>query len=351
MSAENPPTYNFSGIDFNPSFYVDESNSTGITQEQANALYLQKTIPDTATALETFSGGIKTNTIDTINTTDVTNISTNSTGNIFIGTSASRTSANPIQIGTTSSLIRFGTSSNSQITSNNLSMSNVQCLNLNSITPTATFGLLGSHTGAINIGNIISRTGDISIASNQTTGTGNIVIGSAAITTGTQSITINRPLTIGYDAVSNLNNTFDKIGSHKSVSSNEAVIVNNVASATSLVNFTNVPQGIYLFNYQIDYKITVAQTVFTQQKFILSTTENNFVAGNIIGGPFSSLFKTNQESVPLSVPINEYTQTNSKCGTIVLNGTTDIYLNYRIVHNGGTTVPYIVGSLRLVRIG
>ena len=36
MTSELPPDppY-FSGIDFNPSFYVDESNSSGITQEQA----------------------------------------------------------------------------------------------------------------------------------------------------------------------------------------------------------------------------------------------------------------------------------------------------------------------------
>jgi hypothetical protein len=109
MSAENPPTYNFNGIDFNPSFYVNETTSTNFfTEDQANALYLRKTINDTATGLETFSTGIKTNTIDSVLATDTTDISTNSTGNIFIGTSASRTNANPIQIGTTASIVRFG---------------------------------------------------------------------------------------------------------------------------------------------------------------------------------------------------------------------------------------------------
>ena len=265
MSAENPPTYNFSGIDFNPSFYVDESNSSGITQEQANTLYLQKTIPDTATALETFSGGIKTNTIDTINTADVTNISTNSTGNIFIGTSASRTSSNPIQIGTTASLIRFGTSSNSQITSNNLSMSSVSCLNLNSITPTATFGLLGSHTAAINIGNIVSRTGDISIASNQTTGTGNIVIGSTAITgVGSQNITINRPITIGYTP--SIPTNFNQLGYFQSFTSSGNQTITSGATFTTILTTSSLPIGVYHMTYQLN-TIPSTTIAFSQRSF------------------------------------------------------------------------------------
>lgn len=60
MSAYNPPTYYFNGIGFNSSFYTV---TTGLTQSQANALYLKKTTPDTATAIETFNAGIKTNSI------------------------------------------------------------------------------------------------------------------------------------------------------------------------------------------------------------------------------------------------------------------------------------------------
>ncbi len=52
MSAENPPTYNFDGIDINPGFYVNETNSKWLTEEQANALYLKKTVIDTATVLD-----------------------------------------------------------------------------------------------------------------------------------------------------------------------------------------------------------------------------------------------------------------------------------------------------------
>lgn len=60
MSASNAPTYYFTGIQFNSAFY--NGNET-LTQSQASSLYLLKNTPDTATALETFSGGIKTNSI------------------------------------------------------------------------------------------------------------------------------------------------------------------------------------------------------------------------------------------------------------------------------------------------
>lgn len=57
MSAQDSPTYYFNGINFNPSFYETNSNG-GLSESVANGLYLRKTVPDTATALETFSSGI-----------------------------------------------------------------------------------------------------------------------------------------------------------------------------------------------------------------------------------------------------------------------------------------------------
>lgn len=58
----NPPDYYFTGVNFNPAFYTN----TGFTEAQANALYLKKKVPDTATALETFNAGIKTNSISLV---------------------------------------------------------------------------------------------------------------------------------------------------------------------------------------------------------------------------------------------------------------------------------------------
>jgi hypothetical protein len=60
MSADFPPQYYFTNINFNSSFY---ETGEGLTQERANTLYLRKTVADTATAIETFNAGIKTGSI------------------------------------------------------------------------------------------------------------------------------------------------------------------------------------------------------------------------------------------------------------------------------------------------
>jgi hypothetical protein len=62
----NPPDYYFTGINFNPAFYAEDTG--GLTQATANALYLRKTVPDTATAQETFTSGIVTPTINSTST-------------------------------------------------------------------------------------------------------------------------------------------------------------------------------------------------------------------------------------------------------------------------------------------
>ena len=59
MSAYLPPVYWFNGIGFDSSYFTTTS-SGGLTQSQANALYLQKTISDTDPFLTTFSNGIVT---------------------------------------------------------------------------------------------------------------------------------------------------------------------------------------------------------------------------------------------------------------------------------------------------
>ena len=100
MSSQPPPTYEFTGIDYNPQYYNTVASS-GITETQANNLYLRKTIADTATAVETFSTGIKTNSIDANVAATTLNIGTNATGAINIGTSGSRTGT--LTIGNSSS--------------------------------------------------------------------------------------------------------------------------------------------------------------------------------------------------------------------------------------------------------
>ena len=62
MSSDNPPYPYYPNIPYNPSFFTSDSG-TGFTEAQANTLYLKKTVPDTATAQETFNAGITTPTI------------------------------------------------------------------------------------------------------------------------------------------------------------------------------------------------------------------------------------------------------------------------------------------------
>ena len=61
MTSSSAPTYYFSGILFNNSFY--QTVSYGVSIGTANALYLRKKTADTATALETFSAGVQTPSI------------------------------------------------------------------------------------------------------------------------------------------------------------------------------------------------------------------------------------------------------------------------------------------------
>jgi hypothetical protein len=65
MTTSSPPSSQFfPGVNFNPAFCTDD-DTTGITQTEADTRYLIKTQADTATALESFTSGIKTDTMIT----------------------------------------------------------------------------------------------------------------------------------------------------------------------------------------------------------------------------------------------------------------------------------------------
>ena len=302
MTTSKPPKY-LSSI-FN-SFYYTEVESVSLTQAQADLRYLKKNTTDTATALQTFNAGI------TVNNSNIT-----------------------VNNGSVSSLVVNTTSLGSQAEGGGLDIGASQT------------------TGTLNIGNLATRTGDINISTTKnTTSAQQINIGSSnALATG-QIIRMNRPLTIGYSAIDHLQYTTSKIGSYLTNASTEALIVNTNLNGTTLTNFSNIPAGLYMFEYQINYRITVVNTIFTKQNFILSTTFNDFLTANIIEEQFTALYKTSSETIATSSPITDYTHKFSKAGVFVLSGLSDVYLNYRIVHNVTTTVPYIIGSLRLVRIG
>ena len=85
MTSANAPYPKFNGIIYNKAFF--STSSDGLTTAKANTLYLQKTVADTATSLETFSGGILTTDIDTQITDppSVLRIGKDNAGNVCIG--------------------------------------------------------------------------------------------------------------------------------------------------------------------------------------------------------------------------------------------------------------------------
>jgi hypothetical protein len=381
MSAENPPTYNFPGIEFNPTYFINESISSGFTEEQANALYLKKKIPDTATALETFNVGIKTNSIEPINATDTVNINTvsstainivnigNNTTNeqtlnlnsktINIGDTSVPSSVNilstSIVIGNPSSgTISFGSSAiTTQITPSTSSMylSNIGPAN-------GDFNLcLLQNTGNLNIGTSTTRTAAINIGTGKTTGSTQIInIGSNVITSGTQTINlggsqtisgggsqtinVNKPLTIGYT----VNPTsLNQIGGSSFVDALEQPFPSTGGTIT-LATLSTIPIGIYNVFYNISTTITVATATLTERAIAISSVSADTTLANTINFMRDSDLLNETRIVGHDMTVTG--------GGIFVNTTASvaIYLNQRFIFTAGPTVRS-KGHLRIVRIG
>lgn len=146
MTTIPPPSQQFTGIFYNPGFWI--SSVTSLTQAVANTLYLRKTTTDTASALETFNGGISTQSMTAPSLTADVNLFPNQTA----GT------------------LRLATASRS------VHCSNIDCqgnaIN-NASTPAngaITIGASQTGTGGtISIGTNIARTGAITIGANNCT--------------------------------------------------------------------------------------------------------------------------------------------------------------------------------------
>ena len=135
MTAFPPPNVYFNGIIYDSDYFTH--SSSGLTLSQANAKYLQKTVQDTASALETFSGGIKTNVINPTTTGGTIQIGHGSTtNNVEIASEASRSVVLHLGDGNTSS-------GGIHIGNGNDSSGNVQILN-------GTYAL-GTTAGSVNI--------------------------------------------------------------------------------------------------------------------------------------------------------------------------------------------------------
>jgi len=188
MTSLPPPTYYFNGIYFNPAFY--NPSSLGLTTSTANALYLRKTYADTATAQETFSGGILTTLVNA--STGTLTIGNNDPLNIGFGNSRAGAVIN-LGAGTgnvniannISSTVRMGTSTDGI---------NFQFDNMNIINPINNYSFMNAQTsGILNIGNgARTATGSINIGSGSGATANPITIGgaSSALTLNGGAITI-----------------------------------------------------------------------------------------------------------------------------------------------------------------
>lgn len=225
MSSSNPPYPNFNGITYNSSFFPTESSA--LTQGQANLLYLRKKTADTATALETFNAGINTTTLSASGSVDITGglivtgestltagILTDTINSLTAASSMSFGSDNPSRTGNTN----IGASNvNTKIfidTSSTANTNNNPAISIGTSTSQKTIKIGNSadatsssvHLSQLDIkgtqlNNIVNTTGNVDIATLQTTGILNI---GSAVRTGTGVINIGTlsraPINIGTSA-------------------------------------------------------------------------------------------------------------------------------------------------------
>lgn len=323
MSSSNPPYPNFNGITYNSSFFPTESSA--LTQGQANLLYLRKTVADTATAQETFTTGIATNNLNTTSTASNLVIGSNTnTGTIFINTSATNnTNTDPaIAIGTSSIVKTIKIGSSALTNSVHLANLDITANSLNNIV--ATSGIINiannQTTAKLNIGTAGGRSGDINIGDDGslTAQTSNINIGLNTfgdVSIGANiggSVNINGPLNSTGQATFDLAPHCVVIPTFSEDLTNKLYVDSRIASGGS--NF-------FYFNYSVDSDlgptekklgnsivITTLQTVPTTQsgtnsiaRFISDVGVPNITTipsgiwelnqwGNAVGGHTGTLF-------------------------------------------------------------
>jgi hypothetical protein len=161
--SNTAPNPSFNGIDFNPSFF---NTSTALTLSQADSLYLNKTVPDTANVYETFTAGITANSIQCSTIQASTLISTDTIDSIGLSLTLGGGSTTNInasknitlqattlptvgQLGYTNNLLNGVTGTTSSTAS---TVTNIAGLDIPAGTYLVHFGGQGSAAGVYNIG-------------------------------------------------------------------------------------------------------------------------------------------------------------------------------------------------------
>jgi len=235
----NPPDYYFTGINFNPAFYAEDAG--GLSQTLANTLYLRKTVPDTATAQETFTSGIVTPTINSTSTgflnIVVPMVDSGSGLNVAV---ASRTISGQIHHYSDGDNCVAGAGVHLNNGINNNSTTNIHN------------GTGANPSGVVNIMTGTSSTGTVNIG---TTGTTTNIKGNSAIgVVGSGTVTINRPITIGYTTYPITTNT--QIGYKEQPTITWTALANTVIGTSTVLPIGNYSMtfaitntGTYVPNY------------------------------------------------------------------------------------------------------
>jgi hypothetical protein len=248
MSIDTPPVY-FS-IQYNSAFFPD-ANTTGLSEAQANTLYLRKTFPDTATALETFNG---ITNIGQINIVDSPAVNTQLTLKADAGSAEiildngfntvvlnhlglEATQVSSLDVGTTINLpLSVGTGTRSTAVVHHYSDGDnaVAGANVHLNNGTNNLSNTGIHNGA-------NSGGAVNIA----TGSGS----TTATTIGGGSITINKPLTVGYTPPTDSLASLAFIGGTLKSTSSFVYTISTTNRAFAPLN--GLPNGRYLFKVYV----------------------------------------------------------------------------------------------------
>ncbi len=269
MSSSPPPTYVVNI--YNPAYFT--SSTTGLTQAQANNLYLQKGTPDTATALETFTSGIATNTLQTTSITgDLSIYPAQTSGNIYLGANSTSSTGRTgtIHIGDGNSMPVGATIHINNGTSN---ASNTNIMNGTSTSGTCNI-LTGSTTsGTCNIatGTGATQTSTVNIGSGSTTGTvtiGNsantVTIKSADITMGTGKNIVLQPAS-GYVIPTSTQLGYLKVGTLKASST-------VISSGTTEIGSITLDAGSWIISAYCNISPNAITTDNLGFRYSLNTT-------------------------------------------------------------------------------
>jgi hypothetical protein len=225
---------------YNPSYF--NTSGTGLTQTQANALYLQKTVSDTATALESFTGGVAVNTIQPTSATgDMSIYPAQTGGNLYIGVNSTSSSGRTgtVHIADGNSM---PSGANVHINNGTTNQSNTNIMNGATTSGTCNIMTGATTTGTVNICTGISTGQSSTVHISDGTTTGNVTIGNT-----------NNAVTL-WNTVTNLSYTTtptygsSQIG-YRIIKLNNASATTGASTANSTVNLTSftLEAGVWMF--------------------------------------------------------------------------------------------------------